>query len=55
MSKLKPLYLCCILETEKGEIPITIWYHEIQTPERDEKIRKITDEFEKRTDGEIND
>ena len=52
--KLKPLYLCCTFETEKGEIPVTIMYSEIQTFETDEMIRAISEILEKRMRGESN-
>lgn len=52
MSKLKPLYLYCVFETEKVEIPVTIWYSEIQTFETDALIYKISEDLEKRMRGE---
>ena len=55
MGKLKPLYLYCVFESEKGETPVTIWYSEIQTFETDEMIRKISAILDKRMIGENDD
>lgn len=54
MSKLRPLYLYCVFETEKDVIPFTIIYSEIQTYETDALISKISEDLEKSWRGEGN-